>query len=202
MYRSVTLVVLLSVVAVGCESRVASPTAPELQTVLETPRARRLVEGVQTLIASDRACILVTIDDTDSRNNVIRTIRGAGSILDLVEGRDPEPSDPSIFNRYVLKPSLLPAGHPEITVQGGVMINADVPAVVRNEYSQDTALWWTIAIGTGQNPTRAEMQQRLRNEAYINRLCTQYWQVVPGDTLTVAAAGQPGDLLSKFQPLP
>lgn len=145
------------------------------------------------------ACFLITIDDTDSRNAVIGTIRGTGSVFDLIEGRDAEPGvNPPLFNRYVLKPSLLPVGTPEVTVHAGVMLNSDVPAVVRNEYSQDTVLWWTIDLGVGINPTRAEMQQRLRNEAHTNRGCTHYWEIIPGQSLSVAAAGQPGDLLSKF----
>lgn len=145
------------------------------------------------------ACLLITIDETDSRNAVIGTIRGSGSVFDLIEGRDPEPGvNPPLYNRYILKPSLLPAGTPEIHVHGGVMLNSDVPAVVRNEYSQDTTLWWTLELGTGINPTRAEMQARLRFEAQVNRLCTHYWEIVPGQSLAVAAAGQPGDLLSKF----
>lgn len=146
-----------------------------------------------------RACFLITIDDTDSRNAVIGTIRGSGSVLDLIEGRDPEPGvNPPLYNRYVLKPSLLPAGTPEIEVHGGVMIGATVPAVVRNEYSQDTVLWWTIEIGAGIPLTRAEMQARMRQEAFVERHCTHYWQIIPGQSLSVAAAGQPGDLLSKF----
>jgi hypothetical protein len=150
-----------------------------------------------------KACVLITIDDTDARNAVIGTIRGTGSVYDVIEGIDPEPGvNPPLYNRWRLKQSLLPVGTPQILVEGGVMLNSDVPAVVRNEYSQDTTLWWTVEIGTGQNPTRAEMQQRLRQEAYINRNCTHYWQIVPGDSFSVAAAGQPGDLLSKFLPLP
>lgn len=150
-----------------------------------------------------KCCFLITMDDTDSRNNVISVIRGAGSVFDHVEGRDAEPGvNPTLYNRYVLKPSLLPVGTPELSIEGGVMINADVPAVVRNEFSQDTTLWWSLQIGAGQNPTRAEMQGRLKLQAYVNHNCTHYWMITPGDSLVVAAAGQPGDLLSKFLPLP
>lgn len=145
------------------------------------------------------ACFLITINDTDSRQAVVGTIRGTGSVFDLIEGRDAEPGvNPPLFNRYVLKPSLLPAGTPEITVHAGVMIGATVPAVVRNEYSQDTVLWWTIEIGAGITLTRAEMQARMRSEAFTNRGCTHYWEIIPGQSLAVAAAGQSGDLLSKF----
>jgi hypothetical protein len=201
------LVAAMSLAVAACQQS-GSPLAPSASLALaEAGHAPSLrvaaVEGVQTLIATDKACLLITMDDTDSRNAVVGTIRGNGSVYDVIEGRDEVPGqNPPLYNRYVLKPSLLPVGHPEIRVEGGVMVNADVPAVVKNEYSQDTTLWWSILIGGGQNPTRAEMQARLRAEAYVNRNCTHYWQIVPGDSLTVAAAGQPGDLVSKFLPLP
>lgn len=149
---------------------------------------------------ADRYCFLITIDDTDSRNNVVGTIRGAGSVFSLIVGRNQEPgSNPPIYNKYILDPTLLPVGTPELEVQGGVMINSDVPAVVRNEYSQDTVLWWTIELGVGINPTRAEMQARLRDEARRNRLCTHYWEIIPGASLTVPDdPTAPGNLLSKF----
>lgn len=145
-----------------------------------------------------KMCMLVTIDAADNRANVVKTIKGNNSLLDLIEGRDPETAGTETwFNRYILKPSLLPVGTPEIPVEAGVGINATVPAVVRNEYSQDIVLWWTVEFGGGTFD-RAYMQNYLRNHAKINRGCSHYWQIVPGDTLTVSAAGQAGDLLSKF----
>ena len=138
--------------------------------------------------------ILLTIDSTDSRNAVVGTIRGNGSLLDLVEGRDPEPTDPSIFNRYVLKPSLLPAGTPEIPAGAYVGINAGVPAVVRNEYSQNTALWRTVEF-RGYTPAvdRAFMQNYLRDMAGFDGV-THIWEIIPGQSLG-------GDLLSHFVPI-
>lgn len=138
---------------------------------------------------------LITIDSTDKRGDVVGTIRGNGSILDLVEGRDPETDGTDTwYNRYVLKPSLLPPGTPEIPCQARVGINAGVPAVVRNEYSQNSTLWYTMQF-SGYNPpaTRAYMQQRLRQEAGYSGV-THIWEIVPGDVLT-------GDLLSHFVPL-
>jgi len=134
---------------------------------------------------------LVTIDSTDNQGAVIQTIRGSGSLLDLVEGRDPEPSDPTIFNRYVLKPSLV--GGAEIPCLGWVGINKDVPAVVRNEYSQNATLWRTVEFGL-QNFTRPYMQNYLATLA-ATQSATHGWHIIPGDNLTS------GDLLSKFVPL-
>ena len=141
--------------------------------------------------------MIVTIISADKRGDVVGTIRGAGSILDLVEGRDPEPSDPTIFNRYVLKPSLLPVGTPEIPCVAFVGINADVPAVVRNEYSQNSALWRTVEFN-GYNPPidRAFMQNYLKNLAVQNS-CDHGWQIIPGDTLTGIT-----NLLTKFVAIP
>jgi hypothetical protein len=139
---------------------------------------------------------LVTIDEADSRADVIKTIRGANSILDLVEGRDPEPSDPSIFNRWVLKPSLLPAGTPEIPACGWVALNTNTPAVVRNEYSQNSTFWRTYT----STFDRGTMQARIRQFS-MESGATDGWVIIPGDSLNVAAAGQAGDLLSKFRPI-
>ncbi len=138
---------------------------------------------------------LLTIDSTDSRNNVIGTIRGNGSLLDLIEGRDQESSGGDTwFNRFVLDPSLLPPGTPELNAVAFVGINAGVPAVVRNEYSQNTALWRTVEF-RGYTPpaTRQFMQDYLRNLAGFEGV-THYWQIVPGDDLG-------GDLLSHFVPI-
>jgi hypothetical protein len=138
---------------------------------------------------------LLTIDNTDSRNNVIGTIRGNGSLLDLVEGRDQESSGGDTwFNRYVLKPSLLPAGTPEIAAVAFVGINAGVPAVVRNEYSQNSILWRTVEF-RGYTPAvgRQFMQDYLRNLAHQNG-ATHIWHIIPGDSLS-------GDLLSHFTPI-
>ncbi len=195
------LIVVCGLLVSACQQQQASPLMPS-STEASVPMSRA-VGQIQGLHDVNRYCFLLTIDSSDSRANVIKTIRGNGSLLDLIQGVDPEPSDPSIFNRYILKPSLLPVGTPELAVQGGVGINSSVPAVVRNEYSQDTALWWTLEFfGITPTLTRAQMQTRMINEAYINRLCTHYWQIVPGDSLTVSAAGQAGDLLSKFVLLP
>lgn len=137
---------------------------------------------------------LLTIDNGDSRGNVVQTIRGAGSLLDLVEGRDAEViGSETIYNRYVLKPSLLPGGTPEITCVAWVGINVGVPAVVRNEYSQNTALWRTIEFGGGTF-TRAWMQREINNNAIYSG-STHGWQIIPGDVLTG------GSLLAHFQPL-
>lgn len=143
---------------------------------------------------------LVTVNDTDSRNNVIRTIRGTNSILDLIEGRDQETAgQESWFNRFVLKPSLLPVGTPEISIIAGMGIGATVPAVVRNEINDNRVFWWTLEFAASLSLTRQQMQLRMTTEARISRAITHAWTIIPGDTLTVAAAGQPGDLLSKFQ---
>lgn len=138
---------------------------------------------------------LITIDSTDSRQNVIGTIRGNGSLLDLIEGRDQETSgSDSWFNRYVLKPSLLPAGTPEIPAIGMVGINRATPAVVRNEFSQNSTFWTgTIDFQSTPGTTREFMQQRLRQDAGFLGV-THYWQIVPGDSLS-------GDLLSHFVPI-
>lgn len=137
---------------------------------------------------------LLTIDSGDSRNNVIGTIRGNGSLLDLIEGRDPETSGSETwFNRYVLKPSLI-AGAPEIPTEAWVGINAGVPAVVRNEYSQNTAFWRTVEFrGYSPAATRAFMQASLRRFAAENG-ATHIWEIVPGEALT-------GDLISHFVPI-
>lgn len=134
-------------------------------------------------------CFLVTIDNTDNRGAVVQTIKGSGSLLDLVEGRDPEPSDPTIFNRYVLKPSLLPAGTSEIPCMAWAGINVGVPAVVRNEYSQNSTLWRTVEFGGGTF-SRAQMQARVLQFAKESG-CDRAWVIVPGNALT-------GDLVSHF----
>lgn len=135
-------------------------------------------------------CFLITIDNSDNRGQVVQLIRGSGSLLDLVEGRDPEIIDgETTFNRYVLKPSLLPAGTPEITAAAWVGINTGVPAVVRNEYSQNSVLWRTVEFGGGAF-TRAQMQARILQLARENG-CSHGWVLVPGDSLG-------GDLLSHF----
>lgn len=150
------------------------------------------------LSATDRYCFLATIDDVDKRGDVVGMVRGNGSIGDLIVGRDPEPSDPSIFNRYVLKPSLLPAGSPEVQAFGGMGINTAVPTIIRREIDDLRFFWWSIEPGTNPLYTRPQLQALMLSEARISRGCTHYWQIVPGDLLTVAAAGQAGDLLSKF----
>lgn len=138
---------------------------------------------------------LLTIDASDNRGDVVKTIRGTGSLLDLIEGRDQEgPVGDTWFNRYVLKPSLLPAGTPELPTIGWVAINKGVPAVVRNEYSQNSTFWKTVERGTSSAPlTRAELQTYLRNLAAQDSV-THYWQIIPGDALT-------GDLLAHFAPM-
>jgi hypothetical protein len=136
--------------------------------------------------------IIVTVDNTDSRGQVVQLIKGAGSILDFFEGRDPEPSDPTVFNRWVLKPSLLPNGTPEITGRAWMGLNTGVPAVVRNEYSQNTTLWRTIDFNGGAF-TRDFMLFRLKQEAGFEGV-THFWHVIPGQSLA-------GDLLSKFVPI-
>lgn len=140
---------------------------------------------------------LVTIDSGDSRNNVIGTIRGNGSLLDLVAGRDQETSGGDTwFNRYVLNPALIPAGTPEINVVAYVGINAGVAAVVRNEYSQNTALWRTVEF-RGQTPvaTRSFMQDYLENLAGFDSV-THVWHIVPGDDMSPGA-----DLRQRFVPI-
>jgi hypothetical protein len=149
-----------------------------------------------------RYAFIVTIDNTDNRADVVKTIKGNNSILDLVEGRDAEViGTETVFNRYVLKPSLLPAGSAEIDAVAWVGINSGVPAVVRNEYSQNTTLWRTIEFGTVNTFTRAQMQAILLRNVWDNGI-VKYWPIIPGDTLTVPAAGQAGDLLSKFVAVP
>ena len=140
---------------------------------------------------------LVTIDSGDSRNNVIGTIRGNGSILDLVEGRDQEGSGGDTwFNRYVLKPSLIP-GAPEIEAKGYVGINSGVPAVVRNEYSQNTVFWRTVEFrGSVPVVDRAFMQDYLRNMANFDGV-THIWHIVPGVTDLSPGA----DLRDRFVPI-
>lgn len=138
------------------------------------------------------AFFTITIDSTDTRNDVIRTIRGAGSILDLVEGRDLDAN--GVPGRYVLKPSLLPLGTAEIPCKAVVAINQNVPAVVRNEYSNNAALWMTLEFwNTVPTPTRTYMQQRLVQLAG-EQGASHYWPIIPGDALT-------GDLLSHFVPI-
>jgi hypothetical protein len=137
---------------------------------------------------------LLTIDDGDRRNDVIATIRGAGSLLELVEGRDVEPTDPTVFNRYVLKPSLLPVGTPETPALAFVGINAGVPAVVRNEYSQNTIFWRTVEFrGYTPTATRQFMQDQLERFA-SEAGASHIWHIVPGDSLG-------GNLLSHFVPV-
>lgn len=138
---------------------------------------------------------LITIDSTDSRNAVIGTIRGNGSLLDLIEGRDQETAGTDTwFNRYVLKPALLPIGTQELPTIAFVGINQGVPAVVRNEYSQNSTFWRTVEF-RGYTPAvgRQFMQDYLRIWAAQNSV-THYWQIVPGDNLG-------GDLLSHFVPI-
>ncbi len=191
-------VVLLALFTAACSGSPAAPSraladlsSPSLQTT-----AHPFSGGHSVLTPGNKYCFLITIDNSDNRGQVVQTINGSGSILDLVEGRDPEPSDPTIFNRYVLKSSLLPAGTADIPTVAWVGINTGVPAVVRNVYSQNTTLWRTIEFGGGTF-SRAYMQNYLLN--YTPTQGCQYgWVIVPGDALTVAAAGQPGDLLSKF----
>jgi hypothetical protein len=137
--------------------------------------------------------LIITIDNADARNAVIGTIRGSGSVLDLIEGRDQEPgTNPPIYNRYVLKPSLLPNGTPEIPAVGWVGLNTGVPAVVRNEYSQNSAFWRTVEFGS-VSYDRAQMLIRMRQLAVENG-ATHAWEIIPGQSLT-------GDLLSKFTAL-
>lgn len=130
---------------------------------------------------------LVTIDNTDNRAAVVKLIKGANSLLDLVEGRDPEPTDPTVFNRYVLKPSLV--GGQELPCEAWIGINTGVPAVVRNEFSQDTALWRSVEFGNIVID-RAGMQARILQLALQNG-CTFGWTLIPGDALT-------GNLLAHF----
>lgn len=133
---------------------------------------------------------LITIDDADNRGQVVQLIKGSGSILDLVEGTDAEVvGSETIYNRYILKPSLLPVGTPQITARGWCGINVGVPAVVRNEYSQNSALWRTAEFNGGTF-TRAFMQARIRQWAAEEGI-TYVWVLIPGDSLV-------GDLLSKF----
>ena len=138
---------------------------------------------------------LLTIDTTDSRNDVVQTIRGNGSMLDLIEGRDEETSGGDTwFNRYVLKPSLLPPGTPEINAIGLIGINRATPGVVKNEFSQNTAFWsGGFDFQSTPQTTRAYMQQRLRQLAGELGV-THIWEIVPGDDLS-------GDLLSRFVPI-
>lgn len=136
---------------------------------------------------------LITVDNNDSRGQVVQLIKGSGSILDKVEGRDQEDIQGEvIFNRWVLKPSLLPGGTPELTARAWMGLNVGVPAVVRNEYSQNTALWRTAEFNGGTFD-RAFMQARIKQWAKEEGI-THYWQLIPGDSLT-------GDLLSKFVPI-
>lgn len=138
---------------------------------------------------------LITVDNTDSRGNVVQLIKGSGSILDLVDGADPEVvGNETIFNSYRLKQSLLPAGTPPIKARAWMGINTGVPAVVRNEYSQNVALWRTYEFNNnGASTTRAFLQARILQLAREEG-CTHYWQLIPGQSLA-------GDLLSKFVPI-
>lgn len=190
--RSISALVLTAAVAACSAPSPATPTA------LSAPaRPQAVLEGPVKYV------LIITITSADKRGDVVGTIRGTGSVFDLVEGRDPEPSDPSIFNLYVLKPSLLPPGtllqNPDGTwrnqVQGWVAINTDVPAVVRNEYSQDVTLWRTTTFGSDvSNLTRTQMLNIIKIQAATQGF-THYWHITPGDVLTS------GDLLSKFSPL-
>lgn len=158
--------------------------------------------GSAVLSATDRYCFLATIDDVDKRGDVVGMVRGNGSIGDLIEGRDPETAgNETWFNRYVLKPSLLPAGSPEVRAFGGMGINTNVPNIIRREIDDLRLFWWSIEPGTNPLYTRAQLQVVMISNARNNN-CTHYWQIVPGDVLTVAAAGQAGDLVSKFLPIP
>jgi hypothetical protein len=152
--------------------------------------AQTTVTGQQYM----KYAFLLTIDSGDSRNSVIGTIRGNGSVLDLVEGRDQEGTGGDIvFNRYVLKPSLVTGGA-EIPAEAWVGINAGVPAVVRNEYSQNSTLWRTVEF-RGYTPAvdRTYMQARLRQFAAESG-ATHIWEIIPGQSLA-------GDLLSHFVPI-
>lgn len=133
---------------------------------------------------------MITIDNADARGQVVQLIKGAGSVLDLVEGVDAEViGSETIFNRWRLKQSLLPAGTPEITARAWMGLNVGVPAVVRNEYSQNSTLWRTAEFNGGTFD-RAYMQARIKQYAREEGI-THYWQITPGQSLT-------GDLLSKF----
>jgi hypothetical protein len=136
---------------------------------------------------------LITIDNSDSRGQVVQLIKGSGSVLDKIEGTDQEDIQGEvIFNRYILKPSLLPVGTPEITARGWCGINVGVPAVVRNEFSNNTAFWRSAEFNGGTFD-RTFMQARIRQWAKEEGI-THVWVLIPGDSLT-------GDLLSKFVPI-
>lgn len=138
---------------------------------------------------------LITVDSTDARNQVVQLIKGNNSILDLVEGAGAyQAGDPpeTIYEYFILKPSLLPAGTPQIKARAWMALNAGVPAVVKNEYSQNSALWRTIDFN-GIAVTRDFMNLRIRQEAGFEG-CTHVWVLRPGDSLA-------GDLLSKFVPI-
>lgn len=98
-------------------------------------------------------CFLITIDNVDQQG---ATNRLARDVEGLVEGREPEPSDPSIFNRWVLKGT-------EVDVQVWVGINKNVSGAVRNTINQALTLVVPMEFGP-EDVTREFMIARLRQQ--------------------------------------
>jgi hypothetical protein len=144
-------------------------------------------------MAFAKHAFLITIDNSDNRGAVVSLIRGAGSVFDLIEERDVTViGGENVVGRYVLKPSLCPLNDPEYDMQAWVGINAGVPAVVRNEYSQNTILWRTIEFG---NVTLTRAQMIAQTKLQMIALGLQFaWELKPGDSLTIVGR----TLLDKF----
>lgn len=148
-------------------------------------------------MANEKYAFLIAIDDTDIAGPIVQLIKGVGSVLDLIEGRDQETAgNESWFNRYVLKPSLLPVGTPEIRCMCRIAWNTNVPKVLQNQIDSSPGFWAFLEMGASGGPyTRARMFEILRGISESTDVCSHHWDIAPGDNLT-------GDLLAHFTAFP
>jgi len=132
---------------------------------------------------------LLTVDGTSTKQQ-LKTISDA--IDFYLEGRDPEPSDPTIFNRYVLKGTEI-----GVTVWIGV---ADEIVVnnVRIELTRQNAGYRQVSFnGPGGPYTHAVMLPKLKVFAQENG-AVEFVAAKPGDTIPLTLTTQ--QLLDAFVP--
>lgn len=144
-------------------------------------------------------CILVSVVSGDTKQALKTLMEGIDSKL---IGRDEEPTEPGLFNRYVLgtqnvAATLLDAGGNPEEIEAGVIIglNQNVPNAVLVELVKQNQAYRQIAFNPPE--TRETIVSRLRQHAGHTG-CDHIWIVQPGDS-TVALTN--AALLAKFEAL-
>jgi len=143
---------------------------------------------------------LLTVDGTSAKNDVRTVSNGLDYYL---VGRDPEPSDPTIFNRYVLKDATyldVNGQLQEITIAVWIGVaDEDVSNAVRIELTRQNAAYRQVSFsGTGGPWVHANMTPRLLQFSAENG-AVKYWHLIPEDVPGVLTTLQ---LLAMFQAYP